>query len=325
MYIDITGHCNAQCHWCPNPIERKMNLPRGFMEPAFFEKVLDRLEAIKAISPELTYIALFNWGEPALHKKFPEFTQILTNRYYNWTFSTNASVLPALNECNFSRLHYVIFSMPGFSQESYDRIHGFDFKKVLNNIDEYRKEIKRQSSLTEIRISYHVYQFNLDELPEAQEWAKENGFYFNPHFAQLGVFKWGIDFLKGTLSPDILAKASEELFLFYVKPLAASCPQNYECPQFSIITLDEFGNVLTCCSVPRSHSQYKLGSVFEMSLDDIESQRKNMEVCNECLKTGAAYCGHNVQFFKRVFSKNSSISTMIKRFRKSRFIKDRIS
>jgi hypothetical protein len=80
MCIDITGHCNAQCHWCPNPIERKMNLPRGFMEPAFFEKVLDRLEDIKAITPEKTYIALFNWGEPALHKKFlnsQKFSQIV--------------------------------------------------------------------------------------------------------------------------------------------------------------------------------------------------------------------------------------------------------
>ncbi len=107
----------------------------------------------------------------------------------------------------------------------------------MTNIEEYRKEIKRQSSTTEIRVSYHAYQFNLDELPEAQEWAKENGFFFNPYFATFGVFDYGIDYLKGTLSSEILARASEELLLFYVKPLAAQSPIDYVCPQFSVLRL----------------------------------------------------------------------------------------
>lgn len=78
-----------------------------------------------------TNICLYNWGEPFLHPKFKEIIYYLSSLNLNIGLSTNASKPIYFEDSNaLKNLRHMRFSMPGFSQESYDRMHSFDFEKI---------------------------------------------------------------------------------------------------------------------------------------------------------------------------------------------------
>lgn len=57
--------------------------------------------------------------------------------------------------------------MPGFSQESYDKIHGFNFEKIKENIKKYANDMELAGVKDKMWVAYHMYQFNLDEIYDA--------------------------------------------------------------------------------------------------------------------------------------------------------------
>ena len=62
-----------------------------------------------------------------------------------------------------------VFSMPGWSQASYDRIHGLDFGRVVANIEATIQNVKEMGYQGRFMLSFHVYQFNaFDELAAAR-------------------------------------------------------------------------------------------------------------------------------------------------------------
>ena len=88
-------------------------------------------------------------------------------------------------------------------------------------------------------------------------------------------------------------RIGKDLFLHYVDELIARTPQDYQCPQFNILTIDEYCNVLTCCVLPKDHPEYSLGNLFTLSSDDIRKGKLSQNVCSECVKLGISYWVHN--------------------------------
>ena len=75
----------------------------------------------------------------------------------------------------------ILISMPGFSQASQDRIHGFSFERVKSNILRLREMFHN----IPFDMSYHIYQFNLDEIEAARQFCIQNGIRFAPNYAVL--------------------------------------------------------------------------------------------------------------------------------------------
>ena len=103
-------------------------------------------------------------------------------------------------------------------------------------------------------------------------------------------------FLTGSLPPELEQRAGRELILDQVSALLSSRPQDYVCPQWSMLTLDENANCLTCCLVPRTSPDYSLGSLFDLSLQEIQEAKRTRPICRECAGLKIDYWVHSAAY-----------------------------
>jgi len=69
-------------------------------------------------------------------------------------------------------------------------------------------------------------------------------------------------------------------------------PANWECPQYGMLVLDEFSNVVQCCATERYVPNYVIGNIREVDWSKITEIRKNAAVCDPCIKSGIGYLAH---------------------------------
>jgi MoaA/NifB/PqqE/SkfB family radical SAM enzyme len=290
VYFEISGLCNAKCPWCVNGRGNLKPYPSRAIPPEDFKKAIDYLSK-EALIDSNSLINLYNYGEPLLHQRLSEILQILLEKKLRYTISTNASIFIELDPTVLKNLERFFISVPGFSQNSYDKIHGFDFKKILANIDRWINLIGPEK----IQIQYHVYQFNLDEIETASAFFKHKGLNFFPYFAYFNDYQLSKSYLDHTLTQKMLDAASKELFLYYVDTQISRIPDNYICPQLSILTIDEYCNILTCCLISKADPDYSIGSLFSLSKHDIEQKKLNRRICKECMQKGISYWVNNMK------------------------------
>jgi hypothetical protein len=216
--------------------------------------------------------------------------RILVNNKLRYTISTNASKFIGIDSGLLKNLYRFDISMPGFSQSSYNKIHGFNFEEVLRNIDQWILLI----GPGKIQINFHVYQFNLDEIEGASDYFKQKGVKFFPYLAFIADYNVARAYLNHTLPQNLLEEASKELLLFYTDDLLSSAPGDYACPQLHILTIDEYCNVLTCCLISKADPNYSIGSLFTLSGTEIEQKKKDQNICGECMTNGISYWVHNI-------------------------------
>jgi len=295
VYFEISGFCNARCPWCVtgNKSLNQVSYPSRFINVNDFRNAIAALLGGGLIYPRETLIRLDNWGEPMLHPELTEILKILRNNDVNFALSTNASKFVSLENDVLGNLQEMRFSVPGFSQSSYDRIHGFNFESILKNIEMFCKNIRKEGSTATLRMAYHLYQFNLDEIDAAMKFCSLNGIEFFPYSAYLNDFNLAKAYLNKSISTELLGRIGKDFFLHYVDELIARTPQDYQCPQFNILTIDEYCNVLTCCVLPKDHPEYSLGNLFTLSSDDIRKGKLSQKVCIECVKLGISYWVNN--------------------------------
>ncbi|HIE07386.1 MAG TPA: radical SAM protein, partial [Desulfarculaceae bacterium] len=161
VYFEISGICNARCPFCVTGTRR---LPQGdFISVDLFEKSIDKLIEEKLIDRR-SCIFLYNWGEPFLHPDLDNIIEYVNKREINFALSSNASVYKEFKVKDVEKLHEISFSMSGFSQFSYDRIHGFRFEKIKQHITMFAENLKKIGYRNKVKIFFHIYQFNLDEI-----------------------------------------------------------------------------------------------------------------------------------------------------------------
>jgi MoaA/NifB/PqqE/SkfB family radical SAM enzyme len=242
---------------------------------------------------ESSCINLYNWGEPLLHPELADILGVLDDRRIAYSLSTNASKCVPVKKQTMRHMRQLTISMPGFSQRSYDEIHGFDFEKIKANIDILLATFKSAGFVGNTLLAYHVYQFNIDEIGAAMKFCARRKIHFSPVAAYMNDYNLSKAYLDGQLSRELLAKASKQLLLSYVDDLVKRCPADYRCPQHDYLTIDESCNVLTCCIVPRSHPDYSVGNVFTLAAEDVVRKKASRGVCVECRQSGVAYWAHN--------------------------------
>lgn len=288
VYFEISGICNAKCYFCQTGQSNMNKIPTGrFVNIEEFEKSMMYLREHGFINGEAV-ISLYNWGEPFLHPKIKDIILFLHNNNFHTSLSTNASKPVFFEKGNILKnLTNVTFSMPGFSQSSYDKIHGFNFIKIKKNIVDITKNFREAGFTGQFLIAGHIYQFNMHEILPMQDFAKEHGIQFLPSLAFINDFKRLRKYIQKELEYDYLDQASKALFLFYMEQIKKT-PDNYKCPQYSFLSIDSDCNVITCCG-----DSTVLDKVYKLKPNQINDWRSN-GVCRECYSSGLCYLAGEV-------------------------------
>jgi MoaA/NifB/PqqE/SkfB family radical SAM enzyme len=290
IYFDLTGTCNAKCPYCmtgPGKIRVK-----NFIEVDTFKKAIQKLKDTNIIQAD-SVVSLYNWGEPFMHPKIDDIIAVMNDLDVYYALSTNASLYQDFNPETVKKLKHMIFSISGFSQESYDRIHGFKFLKIKDNIEKFVTSARKHGYKDQFTIFFHVYQFNILEIEKAKDFAKSLNINLYPFHAIMNEWDKMEQYVEGTLPYNDLLEMSQALFLYNFKDLIKNAPNDYYCPQWNYLTIDEKCNVLVCCQTPKYNTNYQLGNILTDSIDEILYKKENNEVCAKCLKSGLAYYINN--------------------------------
>ena len=294
VVFEISGKCNARCKWCVTGNgNRKGERGGKVLAPDLFEKAVSYLQDNHIIQKDALFF-LYNWGEPLLNPHFKKIIAILNRLNIRYVISTNASMLVLFDDPDILRnLHAIVFSMPGFSQSSYDRIHGFSFQKIKNNITAILDNYRHSGFKGKAEIRYHVYQFNIDEIVDAIRFAKKHYLGISPTYAGIGDFDIFMSYRADELSYDMLKELSQDLFLYYMTDISTQMPKEYHCPYHDVLLIDENCSVLTCCMVNKRMEDYSIGNLFELSLAEMKKRKVSQAVCKKCMGLAIPYLINN--------------------------------
>lgn len=285
--IDISGFCNAKCKWCVTG-RKNRNQPAiemHYMAYNEFVRLYQHLYQSEIIEKS-TEIMLYSWGEPLLNKDYVKIVEYLAEQGQKFSVSTNASKVQVSNRDDaYKNCCAFTFSMPGFSQESYDRIHGFSFEQIKKNIEVLNTNLKKTGFSGDGSLSFHVYRFNTQEIEPAREFAESLNLRFNPYYPYFNGNSMTEDYLEDRLEKQIVEEAEEELYLSHVEQLLRMRPSDYRCFLENIISIDDRGNLVLCCASDEGCTNYNWGDALNISsLEEMKRKRQEMLQCSSCIK-----------------------------------------
>jgi MoaA/NifB/PqqE/SkfB family radical SAM enzyme len=291
VYFEISGVCNAKCPFCITGTGR---LSRGgFISVELFQKSIDKLIEKELIDNQ-SCIFLYNWGEPFLHPKINEIIEYVSEKKIKFALSSNASVYKELEIKAIKNLQEISFSIPGFSQDSYDRVHGFNFEKIKKNIAMFVENLRKVDYQNKVKIFFHIYQFNLDEIVLAKEFSRTLNTDFFPYYAFIADYEKAKNYLLNKLNLVEMRVVAESIVLADMARKIEMMPLDYRCPQDDILVLDENADILTCCFLPKDHPDYLCGNLFDDIMSENFKSETVKEECKFCLESGLSYCVHSV-------------------------------
>lgn len=287
--IEISGKCNAKCKWCITG--RNNRYGSGKVATCLsldqFKSIYEYLITIKAISQK-TELMLYSWGEPFLNPEAEKIFSFLSEKQQLYSVSTNGSVYKkACNDKTYDCMRSVTFSLPGFSQSSYNRIHGFNFEQICENISLLLTDMRKNGFKGNAIVVFHVYRFNQHEINPAGMFADSLGALFVPYYAYFNGLSLAKKFVNGTFSMEEQNEINEEICLHYIEHRRREATENFKCPLRKILTIDEKGNLVICCAADKQTKGYVLGDIFsflnvEEIADKLDWSMKNNFECVDC-------------------------------------------
>lgn len=286
--VDIVGFCNAKCKYCPagNDLTNK----GSFISLELFEKILQKLIEYKLYS-QTTNFHIYCLGEPCLHPQINEILRLLTKYEIHTTISTNASYVPVFEKEALKSVDRFLISMPGFSQKSYDKIHGFNFEKIKSNVVKLRNQVRELSDgRIPFDMSYHIYQFNEAEMVPAKEFCICNDIRFAPNYAVMIDKDKCLDYVTGKMSYEELKDISKEIFLGVLDQQIKDSPKDYCDFQNSFLSVNVKGDIRICSSFKReAESGILIGNLVTDDIDEIIWRKYHHPRCATCIKAGLTY------------------------------------
>ena len=157
--IEPTSECNLKCEMC---IRDKIGVPIGSMSFENFKIVLDKLDS-------LFKIHFSGQGEVFLNPEWFEMIKYANSRGATVFFTTNGtlltkSVIEKICELDIGEIGISIDSV---SKEKYEKIRkNANFEKVLENVFNLVKELKKSGKKTIVSTSAVIMKDNIKEIPE---------------------------------------------------------------------------------------------------------------------------------------------------------------
>ncbi|WP_373034665.1 radical SAM/SPASM domain-containing protein [Sulfurimonas sp.] len=302
--IDLVGSCNLKCPSCPSGSYMKMN-PYGYMNEDLFEKIVKRI----SIEDPFTTVALYNWTEPMLHTKLPEFIQILNKYELQSTLSSNLNILKNVENFAKSNPTHLTISLSGFTQDIYEVGHrGGDIEIVKENMSVLSRALKKYNSSTNVTVYYHKYKHNTHEVKIMQKFAEDLGFNFGSGWAYYMPIERVLEYKNNKLIAEEKKFIKNNIALDLNNVIEKSMQfKNEECSlQENIITMNHKGDIQLCCGV-YDYNKFTIGHYLDMSTDEIIRKIKQNSFCKTC-KANALHVystWHNYPELQDVFNKNA--------------------
>lgn len=265
--IETTNICNAKCIMCPHSAFAGGKM----MEDECFDKIVDEL---KHYTDWITSVALYWYGEPLLDSKLCERIRLLKkNGIENIQISTNAERLDkeTAEDLFKSGLNDLRISLDAIHKDTYEKIRGLDYGKVMDNIHSLLELRNKQYRTVPIRIRMVEMEENKDEIDAFKTyWEK---------------YVSNID--KVQTMPQLVNKLWKE-----------ECEtKNMELPcvsVFSTLAIDVDGNICICCM--DTNKEIILGNIKNISLQSVwrgeqiqnirmkhlEGKKFEIPICKNC-------------------------------------------
>ena len=261
-----TSHCNCKCPFCPTG--KRYTRPGGFAQVELYEKTF------KQIGLYTYLITIHGWGEPLMYKNLPEIIRLAHENRIFTVVTTNGNLLTTemSREIILSKLDYLILSVDGISEESYQKYRiGGCFEVVLNNLKDLislKKEMR--SSTPFIEWQFIVFKHNEHEIHAAKKLAKELGIgniVFMPAYTE-----------------DVSFDSSDNK---YHLPKSSPLSKRSDCKHlWSTLAFHWNGNVVPCCY--DYHGKIAYGNILKESFDQIWNNQKFQE-SRRIIKSGPEY------------------------------------
>lgn len=333
--VDIAGNCNLRCPSCPvGNIDLKHTRPRGFIKKELFYEIADKISFESA--DKNTWVSLYDWGEPTLHKELPLLVEYLNKKKLRSRISSNLNYDADFKSIVKSNPTEFKISISGFNEGSYSITHRRGkIDKVLNNIVKLKKYRDQFNSNTKFIMNYHVYKHNLGEdYVKLEKLCHEIGFEFRPYAAMFMPIEKVlslIDSKKKKISDDInfkLPQITEDdlnlISLLLTDPVKeyerwekegqGKIKENQICTRKeNKIAIRMDGSVPICCGV--YGGEYKvIDNFLDKTHDEIQTLRGNYSLCKTCIENGAHLNWKSDQksFFNKYVTGKSKFSKILR-------------
>ncbi len=185
--VDPCDLCQLRCPTCPTGIE---NAARGRSEAPDSTYRTDRgrmskalFEALMAEVGEFLFLVDFHsWGEPLLNEDFPALIRSAKKHEISTHTHTNLAMKltdQRIEELLSSGLDFLIASVDGFSQETYERFRvGGEFELAKENMWRVARARDRLGAPTQVIYKFLVFSWNEHEVERARTWASDAGLGF---------------------------------------------------------------------------------------------------------------------------------------------------
>lgn len=241
--LEITTGCNLNCVMCETHSATKA---QGMMSLAFFERMLDELEAIG--SRFLTYHTI---GEPTIHPRFADILRISRERGFDVWLSTNGQLIDRFLDALVRwPVRVIRWSVDGASAEVYERIRvNGRFGRLLRNMQRMQEAIETHGLPTRMEMNVTLSAENLHEAP----------LFFDVYGRYFGGDR--IHF-------SILASLSAGDRSYYERNKLLDAPPQVPCaPLWDSMYVGFNGKVSACCR--DYHGELIVGDATRQSLEEI--------------------------------------------------------
>lgn len=246
--IQITGKCNLKCAHCYLGEKEKKDIPIKILK-----KVFDSAESLGI------YHIVLTGGEPLLHERIEKIIEYLNKKRFRITIVTNGSLIKERLNFLKGKIYEAVVSLDGFKKD-YEKIRGFDFKKIIENI-----KLLRKNNIN-LRINAILHKNLLVYYKKFLKFVKKN---FNCEIAFLPIACSGF------------AKENSWLFGNYekigklIRKLGGS--DKSDCKFYYRNLAISYKGFVYPCQFFREIDSYRLGNIFEEDLakmiQEIDSQQ----------------------------------------------------
>ncbi len=288
-YIDILSSCNLACPSCP--VGNMKKVPGSIMELEQFKKIISKL---KKDYPHLVEIGLYNWTEPLLHPRLPEFIEVVKEAGFSCTFSSNFNFIKNLENVVKSEPNIIRISLSGFEQKTYEKGHKKgNIETVKQNMKILSEIIKKYQSSTNVTVLYLKYKHNISDIQPMKEYAHSLGFEFEEYWAYLMPVEKNLEYLE---SPETIDPETNEIIrsLNFEPRSHLQALEPYKKDRCLLLenqlVLNASGEIQLCCA--SYNTLFPNKNYLDLTSEQIKDLRHKNDLCAKCTGHGInmVYC-----------------------------------